>query len=337
MAPEADGKRERAIDLLASGEWCTAGSLARCADSEATVLDTLIAELRGWGLAIEGDSASGYRLSQAMELLDADAIAGTIARTASGVRPKRLDVLLATDSTNQRLLDADPEDDPQIVFAEVQTAGRGRRGRAWCSPFGANLYCSLSWSFATWPPQLPALSLAVGVSCAQLLHSIGLTDTRLKWPNDLRVGTAKIGGILIEQRGQLGGPCRVVVGAGINLAMTAAQGGTLDQPWTSVQAELAAKGVPMPARNGLASALALALLDALGRFAESGFAAFTAGWAALDATFGQVVRIEGAGALITGIACGVDHDGALLLESNGVRQPIHSGEVSMRIEPLGLR
>jgi len=189
-------------------------------------------------LQVEAEAGRGYRLAQPLQRLDAARIRAALP-TAAQQRLRSVEVLARTDSTNQRLLEADSAADPQALFAELQTAGRGRRGREWRSPFGANLYLSLGWSFPAWPPQLSALSLAVGVACARALRKAGLHQVMLKWPNDLRVGDDKLGGILIEQRGEAGGVCRVVVGIGINVAMSAEQAGVLGQPWTSLQAALA--------------------------------------------------------------------------------------------------
>jgi BirA family biotin operon repressor/biotin-[acetyl-CoA-carboxylase] ligase len=243
---------------------------------------------------------------------------------------RAVDVLPRTDSTNQRLLEADPARDPQALFAEMQTAGRGRRGREWRSPFGANLYLSLAWSFAAWPPQLSALSLAVGIAAARALRRAGLGAVMLKWPNDLRVGEDKLGGILIEQRGEAGGACRVVVGIGINVAMSAAQAGALGQPWTSLRAALAAVGREPPERNALAASLLGELVATLVEFGAVGFAPFLADWATLDATADQPVRIEGGAEPLQGIARGVDAQGALIVEALGRRHHIHAGEVSLR-------
>ena len=132
-----------------------------------------------------------------------------------------LEVALRVDSTNQRLIEAASAGDPQALFAEAQSAGRGRRGRDWRSPFGANLYLSLAWSFAGWPPKLGTLPLAIGITAARALAACGLPGVQLKWPNDLRIGDAKLGGILIESRSEIGGSCRVIIGLGLNVAMTA--------------------------------------------------------------------------------------------------------------------
>jgi BirA family biotin operon repressor/biotin-[acetyl-CoA-carboxylase] ligase len=254
---------------------------------------------------VEAEAGRGYRLARPLGRLDAGRIRALLPADRA---LRRLEVLPRTDSTNQRLLEADAADDPQALFAEAQTAGRGRRGRQWRSPFGANLYLSLAWSFPAWPPQLSALSLAVGVACGRALRAAGLREVMLKWPNDLRVGAAKLGGILIEQRGEAGGSCRVVIGIGINVAMSAAQAGELGQPWISLDDALAQAGREAPERNGLAAALLGELLAALERFQVEGFTPFLPDWAALDA------------------------QGALIVEAQGRRHHVHSGEVSLRLE-----
>jgi BirA family biotin operon repressor/biotin-[acetyl-CoA-carboxylase] ligase len=316
------------VDALASGEWRSGEELAAQAGVTRAALGKRVGHLRDWGLEVEAEAGRGYRLAQPLQRLDAARIRALLPADRA---LRGLEVLPRTDSTNQRLLEGDPAADPQALFAELQTAGRGRRGRQWRSPFGANLYLSLAWSFPAWPPQLSALSLAVGVACARALRGAGLREVMLKWPNDLRVGERKLGGILIEQRGEAGGACRVVIGIGLNVAMTVAQAGELGQPWVSLQDALAQAGREAPERNALAAALLGELLAALERFQHEGFTPFLPDWAALDLTANQPVRIEGASEPLHGIARGVDAQGALIVEAQGRRHHVHSGEVSLRL------
>jgi BirA family biotin operon repressor/biotin-[acetyl-CoA-carboxylase] ligase len=318
----------RLVDALASGEWRSGEALAAEAGVTRAALAKRVGHLRDWGLEVEAEAGRGYRLAQPLRRLSAERIRALLPADRS---LRALEVLARTDSTNQRLLEADAARDPQALFAELQTAGRGRRGRQWRSPFGANLYLSLGWSFPAWPPQLSALSLAVGVACARALRRAGLGEVMLKWPNDLRVGDDKLGGILIEQRGEAGGACRVVIGIGINVAMSEAQAGELGQPWISLNTALARGGQPAPERNALAAGLLGELLAALERFQAEGFAPFLVDWAALDLTANRPVRIEGAGEPLLGVARGVDAQGALIVEAQGQRHHVHSGEVSLRL------
>jgi BirA family biotin operon repressor/biotin-[acetyl-CoA-carboxylase] ligase len=213
------------------------------------------------------------------------------------------------------------------LFAESQTAGRGRRGRDWVSPFGSNLYGSMAFTFAAWPARFTTLPLAVAVAVARVVDQAGVASVGIKWPNDLVVGGRKLAGILIEPRGEAGGPCRVVVGVGLNLAMSAAQASAVTQPWIGLGEALA--GRAPPSRNALAAALLGELHSALTHFAHHGFAPFAAEWKRRDVLAGQPVRVEG-GAPLQGVAGGVDADGGLIIETDAGRQVVHAGDVSVR-------
>lgn len=318
------------VDALAAGDWVSGEALASQAGVTRAALAKRIDHLREWGLVIDSQAGLGYRLAQPLERLDAQRLRAALA-PATRARLRSVELLVRTDSTNARLLQADAAGDPQALLAEMQSAGRGRRGRAWRSPFGANLYLSLAWSFPAWPPALSTLSLAVGVACARVLRAAGCTQLMLKWPNDLRVGRSKLGGILIEQRGEASGACRVVIGIGLNLAMSREQAGAIDQPWTALADELARSGQEPVSRNALAAALLDELVEALQRFECEGFAPFRADWQCLDATADQPVRVESAGGALEGIARGIDPSGALIVEALGQRHRVHAGEVSLRL------
>jgi len=324
------------VDALAPGAWLSGEALAAAAGVSRAALAKRIDQIEAWGLDIEARPGLGYRLAAPLERLDDARILAALAPHARAAL-KRLDVALRVDSTNQQQLHANPDHDPQALFAEAQTAGRGRRGRDWRSPFGANLYLSLGWSFPAWPPALGTLPLAVGVACATALAGAGVPGLGLKWPNDLRVGNDKPGGILIEQRGEFGGACRVVIGIGLNVAMTAAQAADVGQPWTSVQAVRAAHGLPPLSRNVLAAALLDAVLAMLDRFQHAGFAPFVDGWNRFDIATGRRVRIDGsglgpAGSGLDGVACGIDAHGALIVQADdGARHHLHAGDVSLRL------
>lgn len=312
-----EAERLKLVDALADGEWHSGEDLAAVAGITRAGLAKRIEKLRDWGLDVEARQGLGYRLPQPLERLLPERIEA----------PLRYEILTATDSTNTRLLESDPARDPQALLAEYQTAGRGRRGREWRSPFAANLYLSLAWSFATWPRSLSALPLAVGVLCAQALREQGTADIGLKWPNDLYARGRKLGGILIEHRGEAGGACRVIIGIGINVAMSAAQAGGIEQPWISL-AELTPAP---PSRNRLAAALLQRLAEGVSRFETQGFEAFATEWATLDLARDRPVRVLQGEQGYEGIGRGVDEQGALIVEALGQYQTLHSGEISLRL------
>src|SRR5258706_6407854 len=119
-------------------------------------------------------------------------------------------------STNSMLLAEKGLARPVLLLADEQTAGRGRRGRRWHSAPGAGLTFSVAVALRRPLRELTALPLAAGVAVARALHSLGVARAALKWPNDIVVEGAKLGGILAETKSS-GGAVKAVIGVGINL------------------------------------------------------------------------------------------------------------------------
>jgi BirA family biotin operon repressor/biotin-[acetyl-CoA-carboxylase] ligase len=313
------------VGTLADGAWHSGEKLAAEVDITRAALAKRVAKLAAWGLEVEARVGLGYRLAQPIELLDAKKIRRALPELARE-RLRRVDVIAIADSTNQRLAEADGTADPQALLAEFQSAGRGRAGRSWVSPFGANLYLSIAWSFPHWPAQITALPIAIGVACARALRAQGVGNVALKWPNDLVVDGRKLGGILIEQRGEGGGACRAIVGVGINVSMQNAP--CVTQPWTSLATALGRA----PSRNAVAAELIAQLVLALEQFTERGFTSFATEWDRLDLTRDQPVRIEAGKDSYEGIARGLDRNGALKIETAGGVRYALAGDVSLRVK-----
>jgi BirA family biotin operon repressor/biotin-[acetyl-CoA-carboxylase] ligase len=240
---------------------------------------------------------------------------------------RSLTLLRLVDSTNRFLLEDESAgaDGIHVCLAESQTAGRGRRGRSWVSPFGANLYLSVLRAYALAPESLQGLSLAVGIATAGALQSLGVRGLALKWPNDVLLDGKKVGGILLEVSGT-GAGSRVVAGIGVNVAMPADAGASIDQAWT----DLAAHGVH-PDRNRLAAQVLGEVITAGELFADAGFEAFRGAWQGLDAVRDREVALQDGENILHGIARGVDASGALLLEVDGRLERIVSGDISLRV------
>jgi BirA family transcriptional regulator, biotin operon repressor / biotin---[acetyl-CoA-carboxylase] ligase len=315
------------VRTLADGHWHSGERLARDAGITRAALAKRIARLGEWGLEVETQPGRGARLVQGIELLDADLIRGALPPELR----ERLQVrtLPSTDSTNAQLMAADAAHDPQALLAEHQTAGRGRQGRRWHSPFGTNLYLSLAWTFPDWSVARTALPPAAGVATAAALRELRLPDLALKWPNDLWSGNAKLGGILIEQRGEAGGTCRVVIGLGLNVAMRSATTAHIAQPWTTLEERLGRA----PSRNALAARVLGAWLPMLDRFAAEGFAPFERDFRELDLLRGRGVTVQLPEGECHGIARGVDESGALLVDADGQRRRVLAGDVGLRVVP----
>jgi BirA family biotin operon repressor/biotin-[acetyl-CoA-carboxylase] ligase len=285
-----------------------------------------------YGLEVQSQPGQGYRLSKALELLDAPSILKAI-RPAFQARIQTLEIHDHLESTNAWLLQKLQQDTPsstaqplnRVCLAEYQSQGQGRRGRSWQSPFGSNLYCSLLWHSPLPPARLGALSLAIGVAIARHLRSKGCQQIGLKWPNDLMSPQGKVGGILIQLQGEAQGPSDLVIGLGLNLGMPASAAEQIDQPWS----DLERLGCRYP-RSQLAGELIQAQLEALDSYERHGLAAFSKDWQQLDIWQGREVVIHQGEQRISGRYLGIDSQGLLLLEQAGVQRAFHSGEVSLR-------
>ncbi len=317
------------LRLLADGAMHSGEELAAALSISRAAVWKRLQQLEAAGIACEAQRGSGYRLEAPMELLDEPQIRECLPQATLGML-RRLEVHEVLESTSDRLLTVDdlPAGRFDACLAEFQSAGRGRRGRHWVAPFASGLCLSLNWSYRDAPAMLGALSLAAGVAALRALGRFGFARLSLKWPNDILCGDSKLGGILIDLRSEAAGPAYVVVGIGINVRLPRAARDRLAVD--GVQAvDLAALG-PVPLRNQLAAVLIAELAQALGEFGARGFAAFAGEWRAADALAGRPVRMLHGGQPLEGVARGVDAQGALLLEVEGVQRRIHSGEVSVR-------
>jgi len=268
------------------------------------------------------------------------------ARLAACLGPTacRLDVevLAECDSTNNQLLqkisaNAAGVVSGQVLVADRQTAGRGRRGRQWISAQQSpddSLTFSLLWRFAP-GVDLSGLSLAVGLALSEAIAGFGSDRVRLKWPNDLLVELpeagrvfAKLGGILIElvSSGRGAGGALAVIGVGINLRAPAS--GAVDQAAAGLDA-LLPEG--LPEHHQLFAELLRQLVTTLDCFAGQGFAPFRSAWEARNAFAGRrVMLIEESGRQISGECLGVDVDGALRVDTENGPLRWLAGDVSLR-------
>ena len=282
-------------------------------------LQHLEAELN---LPIHKVRGRGYQLASPLTLLNAEEIA---LHTPDLGWPVHIsDSIDSTNAQALRLVETGCVA-PFLVLAEQQTAGRGRRGRKWVSPFAQNVYYSLVLRVEGGLRQLEGLSLVVGLAVMQALRAVGVKDVALKWPNDVLVGKKKIAGILLELVGDPADICHVVLGIGINVNMQ--KSAEIDQQWTSVGIE---KGASVD-RNYLVAQLGLHLKDYLGRHKAFGFSALQEEWEQNHLWQGKAVSLIAGVHQIDGIVLGVDHQGALRLNVAGIEKIYSGGELSLRL------
>ena len=267
------------------------------------------------------------RIPGGLALLDAERIEAAV---ANGPRPVGVTVLGVTGSTNdvaRKAVEAG-RGSPFVVFAEAQTAGRGRRGRGWASPVASNLYLSHVEPLPGGLEGARGLSLVAGVAAAEAIEAATGVTVALKWPNDLLVGRRKLGGILVELV-MAAGRCHAVVGVGLNVRVPAYVGAGIDQAWTDLtQASKTAVD-----RNVLAAAMVGQLARELEAFRIGGFdVALRARWEARDPYRDQRVVAQSEGGALRGWARGIDEEGALLIEAAEGMVTVGAGDVSLRSE-----
>jgi BirA family biotin operon repressor/biotin-[acetyl-CoA-carboxylase] ligase len=307
------------ISILADGEFHSGEQLGERLGMSRAAINKHIQTLRDWGVDVFTVPGKGYSLPEPIQLLDENVI-------RSQLKQGKVTVLPVIDSTNQYLLDRINElNSGDSCVAEYQQAGRGRRGRKWFSPFGANLYLSMFWRLEQGPAAAIGLSLVIGIVIAEVLHSLGADKVRVKWPNDLYLNDRKLAGILVEMTGKTGDAAQIVIGAGLNMVMRNVQADVVNQGWITLQEA----GVTID-RNILAVRLIKELRQSLTLFEQEGLSPFLGRWEKLDNFIHRPVKLIIGDKEIFGTSRGIDAQGALLLEQEGILKPWVGGEISLR-------
>ncbi len=245
---------------------------------------------------------------------------------AAAIRVPGADVRVAgrCASTNSTLLGG-PLERPALLAADVQSAGRGRRGRRWHSPAGYGVLFSLGLPLARAPRELSGLSIVAGVAAVRALRALGAAEAALKWPNDLLLGGAKLGGILVETRAR-GTGSAAVVGLGLNHRRAPGLAARLKREVAALEDVLR----PLPARSAVIAALAREMLGALRRFDAAGLEPFRGDWDALHAYAGKALRVRLAdGRVLAGVAAGLAADGALQLRTRAGLRTVRDGRIAL--------
>ena len=299
----------------------------------AQLLDVSRASISNALKAIDAASASiykvrgrGYCLAQPLQWLEKDRVS-----EALGSRAELFDLQIhdVVGSTNSMLMREAAAGAPHAccIIAEMQTEGRGRRGRVWQTDLGGALTFSVLWRFGQGASFLSGLSLAVGVAVVRALRDLGLTDVALKWPNDVLHDYRKLAGILIELQGDVLGPSAVVIGVGLNVRLNQHTRQQVDQPITDMHG-ISGEGFD---RSVLLGCLLSHMADVLEVFEHHGFAALREEWLKMHAYQGKAVRLlMPSGEWREGHVLDVAEDGALLVNTNQGKQKFTSGEISLR-------
>lgn len=280
------------------------------------------------GLEVFALTRKGYRLAEPLDWIEHANVHRALESAATRID---LEVCDSLDSTNSELLRRMATANRTLpsgmaIISEVQTAGRGRRGRVWQSGLGQSLTFSLLWRFDTGIAQLAGLSLAVGLAVTRSLAPLGIAAT-LKWPNDIWINEKKCGGILIETQGEVMGPVCAVIGIGLNVRFADSLLASIDQPSTDIERHLSAPA----SRSELLGRVLASLVAMLDQFAADGFASFREEWQRAHALHGkQVEVIDATGTKRAAKVLGVAANGALEVELDGRRTLLSAEEISLR-------
>lgn len=323
--------QRKLLDCLSDGKFYSGQQLANEIHVSRTSVWNYLKVLEDLGFTLHAVKGKGTRLSKPIELLDKKSVLSALSVQAKSALSS-LDVLDITESTNRYLSDESSKGSLSggaVCTAEMQTAGRGRLGRTWVSPYGQNIYISFLWRFNVGLASLSGLSLACGVAVCNVLKKFGISGHALKWPNDILWQGRKLGGILVEIRGENQGEYNAIIGIGLNYQMNEQAAQSIDQAWASL---LEISEDALPSRNKLTAELINQILPLLDQYSETGLQPYLPLWNDYDGFKNKGVRILSGNNVKTGVAKGISDQGELrLLTAEGDIEKITSGEVSLRL------
>jgi BirA family transcriptional regulator, biotin operon repressor / biotin---[acetyl-CoA-carboxylase] ligase len=325
MAYAATPLTFRALHLLTAEDFRSGEQLARSLGVSRTSVWKALKDLEAVGVTLVRQRGRGYRLATAINWLDPIQVGRQLGAYRDVYQLRIVDVV---ESTNTTLLEqaVTGASAGLMLAAELQTRGRGRRGRVWYAGLGGALTFSVLWRFEQGAGSLAGLGLAVGVALVRALRSLGVEDATLKWPNDLLIRHQKLAGTLVEIQGDVLGPSLAVVGVGINFSLDASTRERVDQAAT----DLVSAGTSYD-RNEVLGRVLWHLAEVLKAFQDHGFGPLRDEWDNYHVYDGRAVTVRlPDGSREEGTVAGVDDHGALLLQTRSGLRRFHSGEVSLR-------
>jgi len=278
-------------------------------------LDWPESELSAAELGLQSNSQAALYWPQAPDYLDSTVIQAAFPQ-------RQVMVFHAIDSTNTYLLKGPCRN--TLCTAELQTGGRGRRGRGWVSPYARNL--AMSMGFASQRPiaELGGLSTVVGLALVAGLETLGGQQVGLKWPNDVLVDGRKLCGILVDLANGAEG-LEFVVGIGVNVRLDQNERDQIGQP----AMDLATMGIQRP-RTELLVTLLQQVQEFISHFETAGFAPFVQAFDDAHIYHAQPCQVHVGEQVVDGLVKGIGAEGELILETDQGEQRYHGGEVSLR-------
>ncbi|MGV2874227.1 bifunctional biotin--[acetyl-CoA-carboxylase] ligase/biotin operon repressor BirA [Colwellia sp. E150_009] len=317
--------REHIINALADGNFVSGQDLGEQLKISRTAISKHIKSLTEMGLDIYSVTGKGYKLSKPLKLLSKRKIVKSLSQADELLE---IEVHSLIDSTNSYLLRKLPNQlsQGQVCLTEYQSAGRGRRGREWISPFGSQIYLSMYWYLEQGLSAAMGLSLVAALAVSDAIYEITNIEVQLKWPNDIYLGGVKLAGILIDLEGQALEPSHSVIGIGLNLNMPDQVALKIDQNWTDLESH----SNKVIDRNLLSARLIHFLHQRLQKQQDEGLSSMLEEWHKQDLYLDKKVKLITGERELKGICRGVNNQGALMLEVDEQVKPIYGGEISLR-------
>ena len=330
MTPETSQRVEQILRILADGQFHSGETIGLALNISRSAVWKLVQRLSSWQVTVFSVRGKGYRIPGGLDLLNQEKLIARLKQ--AGCRYKIIKVLTTVDSTASYIARQWQQAPGKsiVCIAEHQSAGRGRKGRPWISPFAANLYFSVGVEMPIGLSALGGMSLAVGMSLAETLNRYTAGQIKIKWPNDLLVEQKKLAGILVEASGDSNDHSFLNIGVGINWAMQEDQGDKIEQPWINLNS-LVKKQC---SRNEILAEVLIGLEKTLRKYQQQGFKPFAGRWSELSAFFQQPVILHRAQDSVEGREIGIEENGALRLKTAKGVEIFHSGEVSLRRQEL---
>lgn len=268
--------------------------------------------LRKMGCGIESIPSKGYRLTERLDIINPQLLQKYV--------PGKVYYYESVDSTNAACKREEDVADRSLFISDTQTGGRGRLGRKWSSPKGCSVFMSICLQPDIAVEKVSQLTLVAGMAVCRAIRA-----SRIKWPNDVLIGDKKVCGILTEMTAEMDRVNRVVVGIGINVNNEAFTVDLVEKA-TSIYRETGKRY----SRNKLICGILEEFWALYDKFLKKGFSALKREYSLKCITTGRQVVIIKNGKEFEAYAADVDENGGLIIEHNGRRETVTSGEVSVR-------
>lgn len=322
-----DGNKLAILNALNQGGFVSGQLIGESLNISRAAVGKHIKSLQEMGLDIFKVTGKGYCLNNPIELLNQKQIQQYY--KAFNTSTANVEVHPIIDSTNTELMRRihakTTIKSGTVIVAEMQQAGRGRRGRVWQSPFGSNLYYSYFWRLDDGLQAAMGVSIAVGLAIYDTVKALYGINVELKWPNDIYINKHKLAGVLVELDGQPQGPCQLVIGIGINLNMPDSASQHIDQAWTDLSQHTQALD-----KNKLVASLTYYLEQRLAQYRQTGLHDMYELWNSLNAFAKEHVELNTGHRSWQGICEGIDPQGGIRIRQDGEVKSYYGGEVSLR-------